>query len=301
MLHKVNDRDDVLQLTLRPRLLDDVLAEIRGNHDLATLDSVDRDYLGEQAGSGLTIAITFDDGYLDNYEEALPILKRWSAPAMIYLSTAHIDGTASFWFEDLTAAIQLTHNRELALDLKDFGTRSLRTMKDKASVLLFLNGELKRLDQGRRDEIIVAIVEQLGTNKHVGRSAMLSWDQVREMAKQGIQFGSHTVNHSILSREKRSRIISEIQDSKKVVETQLNSPVRSFAYPNGTGTDFNPEVTEEVRHAGYVNACTTIPGINRSADTLFTLRRVALHNDMCTNIKGEFDRHLFWSKTLSIF
>lgn len=98
----------------------------------------------------------------------------------------------------------------------------------------------------------------------------LSWEQVTEMRAQGIEFGSHTLTHPMLSHVPLEQARREIRDSGRLIEDKLGSPVTLFCYPKG---DFNPGVKRVVREEGYRAACTTRPGVNGSGVDLFALRR----------------------------
>ena len=93
------------------------------------------------------------------------------------------------------------------------------------------------------------------------------------MSRGGVQFGSHTATHPILSRVDRAHAEREIVDSKRRIEEQLGVPVEGFAYPNGTRADFLPETKALLRAAGYAYAVTTISGSNEPGQDVFELRR----------------------------
>lgn len=154
------------------------------------------------------IAVTFDDGYRDNYENAFPILKNYNIPATVFLTTGFI------------------------------GT-----------------GEIPRWDK-----------EYYKNDK----ALMLSWEQVQEMSDNGIFFGSHTVTHPFLTRISRKQAQKEIRQSMDIIEQQIGKPITTFAYPSG---NFNSEIKEIVKDAGYTAAVSTIPGYNKMHDDVHTLKR----------------------------
>jgi len=98
----------------------------------------------------------------------------------------------------------------------------------------------------------------------------LTWAQVREMHAHGIEFGSHTLTHPMLSQIPPDQARHEIADSKRVIEDKLGAPVSVFCYPRG---DFDESVRRIVREEGYLAACTTLPGVNDPRTDLFALRR----------------------------
>jgi peptidoglycan/xylan/chitin deacetylase (PgdA/CDA1 family) len=297
MLHKVNDRPDPLPLTLTPGLFECVIREIMRGHEIVTLDDCVRDGRVDVSGNRLRFALTFDDGYRDNYELAFPILQRFNVPATIYLSTDHVNGKREFWHEQLTEAIMASNEPVLDLSGIGYGRHSLRDARERHQVLVRLNALLKFCDQQRRDAVVEQCVNRLGA---CATCPMLTWDMARKMHRAGIAFGSHTASHPILSREPRERVQAEVRDSKTEIERHLGGTVTAFAYPNGTTADFSDSVAQEVAGAGYRHACTTVPGINDEHTNPLFLRRINIHNGMCSRADGNFDSSLFWAKVLNI-
>ena len=103
---------------------------------------------------------------------------------------------------------------------------------------------------------------------------MLSWEEITKMKEDGFSFGSHSRTHSNLTEElSRGKLLSEIGDSKKILETRLGKPVNFFAYPYGK---LNPQTVEMVKTAGYLSAFSTLPGKNGRNENPFLLRRILI-------------------------
>lgn len=103
---------------------------------------------------------------------------------------------------------------------------------------------------------------------------LLSWDEVREMHRSGVAIGSHTVTHRRLTGLAADEVLTEIRESKLVLEERLGAPVRHFSYPYG---DTNEMVAALVREAGYQTACTTMSGFNGGDADPFSLRRLDIY------------------------
>ena len=118
------------------------------------------------------------------------------------------------------------------------------------------------------------IIRELGTaGDRERKDQMLTWDQVRLMKANGMDFGGHTVTHPFISRLERERVAWEVSECKRRIEEELQLPVEHFAYPSGRGEDFGSWNKQVVRDAGYRAAMTTIWGMNfRSTDPM-ELRR----------------------------
>lgn len=103
---------------------------------------------------------------------------------------------------------------------------------------------------------------------------LLSWQQIKEMHRAGMEIGSHTLTHLDLTRHPREDRQKEIADSRKILEDKLSAPVRSFCYPFG---EFNKEVEQEVQEAGYTSACTVMRGNRHYFHNRFQIRRIPMH------------------------
>ncbi len=105
---------------------------------------------------------------------------------------------------------------------------------------------------------------------------MLSWENIREMAENGIEFGAHTINHPHLTQINIEEAKREIEESKKVVNELTGLPVMAFSYPYG---EYNEEIKKLAEEAGFACAFTAKPGMNREGTDLWNLRRIAINGD----------------------
>jgi peptidoglycan/xylan/chitin deacetylase (PgdA/CDA1 family) len=219
------------------------------------------------------VAVTFDDGYRDNYVHAFPILRRLGVPATIFLATDAIGSGRPLWHDRVFAAFR--QSREPVLrDYATLGSYRLTTMAERLAaqraVLEFLWGlgdDDRALWQGRLAERLT--VEEFAC----APGLMLTWSDVHAMSQQGIAFGSHTATHPILATLPVARQVDEVVRSKQAIERHTGAAARSFAYPNGRPQDFGPETKDALRDAGYTCAVTTIFGVNGPGEDLFELRR----------------------------
>ncbi|MBW2146702.1 MAG: polysaccharide deacetylase family protein [Deltaproteobacteria bacterium] len=103
---------------------------------------------------------------------------------------------------------------------------------------------------------------------------LLTWNQIQEMYRAGMEIGSHTLTHPDLTRRRRVERRKELVDSRKILEDKLGAPVHSFCYPFG---EFNEEVEREVQEAGYTSACTVMRGNRHGRRDLFRIKRIPMH------------------------
>jgi peptidoglycan/xylan/chitin deacetylase (PgdA/CDA1 family) len=221
------------------------------------------------------LVVTFDDGYRDNYTHAFPVLKRLGIPATIFLSTDAIGTGKVLWHDKVFSAFR--HTRVPFLETwGGNGSISypLGTIAEKLVAQSNVLGLIRSVDESERSRLIDHLQTRLKVaDRKESPDLMLTWDQVREMCRHGISFGSHTVTHPILSTLPIDRIRTEIYESKRTIEEALGTPVTDFAYPNGKRRDFNETIKALLKQAGYRCGLTTEFGANGQGQDLFELRR----------------------------
>jgi peptidoglycan/xylan/chitin deacetylase (PgdA/CDA1 family) len=242
------------------------------------------------------VVITFDDGYKDNFLNALPILKKLSIPASVFLATDAIGSDRVLWHDKVFAAFRETHVAVLEGVGHDSKVYSLTTLEDK----LFAQREVLKflwsLADCERLFWIDRLVERLRViNMKAAPDLMLNWDEIRIMQQSGIVFGSHTKTHPILSKVSTDRVRTEILQSKNVIEKNLGVPVTTFAYPVGRKQDFSESVKDLLKEAGYTCALTTMLGANEDDHDLFELKRATPWD----NYTPAFATRLNWYKFCS--
>ena len=221
------------------------------------------------------VAITFDDGYEDNYVNAFPLLRKYRLPATIFLTTGCIGNGRKLWFDRVLHAFECT--REATLQSPEAGgALNLETSDQRAQSAFRMLAALKRMSGSERNERVQRLYSELRVAEPVGNgNEMLHWSQVREMANHGISFGSHTVSHPILSKINLVDAKGELADSKALIESKTGSPANLFAYPNGKPADYSGEVVDLVRKVGYQAAVTTVVGANSPHSDFYCLRRIS--------------------------
>ena len=238
---------------------------------------------GERSLPSHAALITFDDGYLDNYLHAFPILAEHDFPALIFLTTDHIDKDSPF-FWDLIAYC-FYHTKIDRLSMSNIGDFFWDTPSQLDTVVREFTEIVKRLPQNEKQKLINELPESLGVSiaQNTFRNLMMSWDQVRELNSRGIEFGGHTMTHPILTQVSASQARSEIVGAKKRIEKELGKPISCFAYPNGQPDDFNISVTQMVAQAKYQAAYTLVNGpasYESVKDAPFEIRRIFIsHKD----------------------
>jgi peptidoglycan/xylan/chitin deacetylase (PgdA/CDA1 family) len=220
------------------------------------------------------VAITFDDGYRDNYDYAFPILKKYRFPATIFVATGAIGNSDTIWHDRVFDAFQFATVGRARLEDTAVPELILETVEARRQGLEATLVRAKTLYGETRRRFIDDIELKLRPNAAAyADHRMLNWDQIREMHDAGIEFGSHTVTHTIVSHIPRSEMVKELRDSKEELSERLRTPINSFAYPNGKAGDYNDEVKAALRECGYSCAVTCGSGFNDAFSDVFELKR----------------------------
>lgn len=239
---------------------------------------------GNTAGKPL-LAITFDDGQIDNYLFARPVLQARGVRASFFVVSAAADDGELLWHDRMAFAIHqgLAHrSTDLAHWLKELGIHS-----SDGDLVAQAVTAAKALTPGERATKVNQLERLTGKPVRPEWDGMMDWNQIREMLKDGHEIGSHSSSHPILPLVDDETLRTEVDGSRKRLEAQLQQPVVSFCYPNG---DHNDRVVLAVKQAGYAQAVTTRYGINRRHANPWTLRRVDLQGRYGRNSRGHFVR-----------
>lgn len=219
------------------------------------------------------VVITFDDGYKDNYEFAFPILKKYNAPATVFLATGPVEEKNLFWWDKINYA--LFHTDMESIDLNHIGAYQLCCNEDKVLAGLNIQEKLKKMDNNKKETVIEELINLTDVNipEKLGKKYLLSWNEIKKMNKNNIEFGSHTVTHPILTNVSLDKAKWELINSKKCIEENLETEVESFAYPNG---DFNAKLSSLVKNIGYTSSVSVFPMqlLKNSVNELYQLSRI---------------------------
>jgi peptidoglycan/xylan/chitin deacetylase (PgdA/CDA1 family)/CelD/BcsL family acetyltransferase involved in cellulose biosynthesis len=270
--HRVNDDNDPFFPAVPTGVFEQQIRYIARNHKVVSLAKM-MDHL-ESGPPEPVIAVTFDDGYRDNYENAFPVLERYGVPATIFLATGTIDCGEALWFEQLAECIKRADGEFVDFDLEIPRRFWLRNEQERLDAYARIFGLLRKLPDADRRFWLNELLKKLPLNGPRERDGkMLTWDQVRRMKASLIDFGGHTVTHSYLSQLPEEQLCWEVTECKRRIEEQTQSPVSHFAYPNGQANDFTEHSQDLLRRTGYHAAVTTLWGVNYRSTERMCLRR----------------------------
>lgn len=225
------------------------------------------------------VVLTFDDGYRDLYTLAMPLLERYRLTATLYAAVDCID-RGFIWPDLLRYAFRTTNRNALELETLHDGKAAafpLGTQSERIRALSEINRRVKLIDERQKNVALAELVEKLlGCSRESVSipNLMLSWDELRSLARRGLEVGAHTVTHPILTRTSAPDCEHEVRESARILAEGLGQPVRHFAYPNGQLEDYSPQVRDLVKQAGFRTASTAVAGVNRLSQNPWALRRI---------------------------
>jgi peptidoglycan/xylan/chitin deacetylase (PgdA/CDA1 family) len=271
---------DVELVSATPEAFDWQMQYLRERMNPVSLTQVLEHLRGGTALPPNAAAVTFDDGFADVHEHAFPALRRHEVPATVFVITQNIETGEPFWFE--RAAWLMATLSPRSLHIEEVG-EALPTGNDRAArtrSLRRLHAALKSISNPRREQVLAEWEQRFARCPERGNHQIgwpMTWNQIREMSAAGIEFGSHTVSHPNLAQLPAEKLLWELQESKRVLERELQREVPAFAYPFGTRQAYDDGVVTAVRQAGFGLATSYLPGTNWShALHRYDLRRIGV-------------------------
>jgi peptidoglycan/xylan/chitin deacetylase (PgdA/CDA1 family)/CelD/BcsL family acetyltransferase involved in cellulose biosynthesis len=273
LYHRVNDDRDPFLPSLPVEEFRRQMEYIAKNFHVVTLNDIAEGRIGNEK-SKYSVAITFDDGYRDNFTSAFPILKELGIPATIYLATGYVGTSRIPWYDEICLAFKLTVRTQFQPARTDAPAGSMTTQAERLALLDRVLDWLRELDDETRRQAMPEIFRALGVPASLALpNYMLGWDEIKQMKAHNIEFGAHTVSHPVLSRTSGRQLQEEISASKKTIEQKLKTEVRHFAYPFGRNAHFSSEAKHFVEQCGFKTAVTTEYGFNAPGNDLLALKR----------------------------
>ena len=266
-MHSTRCFSQQMELLVRrynPVPLDDVLLFLRGEKRLPRRP----------------VAVTFDDGFLDNFEIAAPILDRLGIPGTFYVTVAAIALESPPWFCRLRYAFGTTR-RSRFQSADDARVYDLDTPQDRRSGFLAASATCATRSGPVQAQTIRSIEEALGVEPLASKGVMMNWDHVRALCRSGHTVGSHTLTHPNLAQIPESEVDHELRESRRILVSQIGKEVVHLSYPNAILEPYwTPKTCEIAARAGYRTAVTSESGSVSAKDRPLSLSRVGVPRDV---------------------
>ncbi|OGX23490.1 MAG: hypothetical protein A2Y03_04920 [Omnitrophica WOR_2 bacterium GWF2_38_59] len=264
----------IKDMVVSPEAFDEQMQYVASNYNVVFLDEL-AGLLESDSLHGKHAVVTFDDAYSDNYEYALPILRKYGIPATIFVPTSYIDSEKSFFWDDVAALLCASKLKSLQFTFreKEYYFDLSRNMMSK------VYGEIvaifKKLDGNEIIDLKKKLQDKLGLDCE-SKSMTMSWIQMKEMKEYDITFGAHTHTHCVVASRNSDDIKREMIISMDILNRELSQQTTCFAFPFGSLKDVGENAAIIAEEVGYKCAVTMEQGLVCAGDNRFLLKRVGV-------------------------
>jgi peptidoglycan/xylan/chitin deacetylase (PgdA/CDA1 family) len=252
---------------------DEQVRFLKRHFHVATIDEVIEIVARKKQSRHPMALITFDDGYIDNYTIAFPVLSSHGVQGTFFIPTSYIGTNKLTWWDRIASIVRRSPKRTVRLTQP---SREFNIERD--GVLRVIEQVLwtyKLEAVGDTEAFISMLMERFESTPDESGQCFMNWDNVCEMACAGMAIGSHTHSHEILAKLPQNQQLEELTTSKAVLESRLGTTIEAFSYPVGLRDTFSPATQAALRQAKYQVAFSFYGGVNLSAKTdPYDIRRV---------------------------
>ena len=260
LYHRINKLEhDTHMLAVTPENFYQHIKYLKENYNIIPLTEI------YNKQDKISISITFDDGYADNYQNALPVLEELQAPATIFVSSGNLDSNKEFWWDYLERIMLISIPKTLQLQINTSIGKFSWNIIDKESIIKAhnqLHPIIKKLDSEEREKLLQDIAAQFNINKdsqNINRS--LNEQELKKLSQSPyITIGAHTITHTPLSSQAYQKQYHEIKTSKQQLEEYTQKDITTFSYPFGGNPDYTAETIKIVQQIGFTHVASNFPG-----------------------------------------
>jgi peptidoglycan/xylan/chitin deacetylase (PgdA/CDA1 family) len=283
MYHRVADvTSDPFRLVVSPAHFAQHMALVREGYSPIRLADL-AEAIGRNDVPRRAVAVTFDDGYADNYYQALPALESMGVPATVFVTTGKTDSTCPFWWDELGRVLLGAARLPECLSLTVQGQAyewPTGTEGQRRDALAAIRDLIRPRPNAERERAMDDLLRWASLERQLQSEnrAMTTRELILLSQSACMDVGAHTITHPILSAMPPEEQHREIAGSRQRLQDLLGLPVSTFAYPYGNPSDFDAASVAAVRAAGFRAAVTTIQGGAEAGDDLFRLRRCEVND-----------------------
>ncbi|MGF2412911.1 polysaccharide deacetylase family protein [Ferruginibacter sp.] len=279
LFHRVNTVRDKLWDPMAPELFEKIIRFVSKNYEVLPLQEI---CLNKKRHTKKALAITFDDGYRDYLDFALPVLKNYNLPSSMFVVAECVDNNLPTWTYIMDYLFFNT--KKLALPPFDYGEACAafaiykwNNKEEQISYSKKFKQFLKLVDNERRNAIMQHFMESFD-DVAAPCNLMMTWDDLRTLKNEPVEIGSHTLTHPPLATiDNQVELEKEIRISGEIIQQQLGYFPTTISYPVGS---YNKKVKEVAKQAGYkIGLAVDQKLYNSQKQDLFEVPRIELYND----------------------
>ncbi len=278
LYHRVTNLEtDPQLLNVTPQHFDEQLSYLKKNHVVLPIDELLYNLESKKRFPKKCVALTFDDGYADNYLEALPILESHNMQALFYIATGTLHTDNEFWWDAVERIILLNENIPLqnnfSLDEKVFDLKNLDTQK-RFQFYAQLLPLFRKMVAKQREEKIAELAAMFNSLSPRASHRPMTFDELKKLsASKSAVIGAHTHMHPSLGALNYEKQLEEIKTSKDILENILSKKLVHFSFPFGTIADFNADTIEICTSIGFKMVAANFPYIVNRNSNIFHFPR----------------------------
>ncbi|MGI9327967.1 MAG: polysaccharide deacetylase family protein [Pseudomonadales bacterium] len=287
--HSVRPRDRWSELippsiSHSPDLFEAQIRWLQKHYTIISLDELSR-RLGAQdpLQRGLAV-ITFDDGFLDNYQYAAPILEKYDVRGAFFITVEPVNDGSAPWFSRTYRAFELTE--ATVWESPDGQSFQLNDPSQRIAARHRINRQCASTQYEDQLSLLEPLELTLGVVNSSASRVMVNWEEVKDLRSRGHTVGSHTLSHPNLTLLDDPSLDNELRGSKDKLEERIQQPVHHLSYPNPiVQPHWNRHVVEAAKNCGYLTAGTSTSGYVRAAADALAMFRLAAPNDSMSEFK----------------
>nr|MBK9650435.1 polysaccharide deacetylase family protein [Bacteroidota bacterium] len=278
LYHRVNNlKTDPQLLNVTPQHFDEQLSYLKKNHFVIQIDELLHNLEHKKRFPKKCVALTFDDGYADNYLEALPILESHNMQALFYIATGTLNTDNEFWWDAVERIILLNENIPLqdqfSLDEKVFDLKNLDTQK-RFQIYTQLLPLFRKMVAKQREEKIAELAAMFNSLSPRASHRPMTFDELKKLsASKSAVIGAHTHMHPSLGALDYNQQLEEIKTSKDILENILSNNLIHFSFPFGTIADYDADTIVICKNLDFKMVAANFPYIVNRNSNIFHFPR----------------------------
>tara|TARA_B100000795_G_scaffold239743_1_gene201559 strand:- start:92 stop:1051 length:960 start_codon:yes stop_codon:yes gene_type:complete len=252
---------------------------IKKNCNVLSLDDIVEIHRNNDKWPKNSVAVTFDDGFKNNYTTAVPILKRLNIPATFYVCSGMIESNKMFWVDKIEDSINFTDLKKIRILLESNTDFELDSKDKRIFAVSEIKKFCKKVDVNSKERVLNSLKDLTKIEPKPSNAKnyeMLSWDDLKSINDDPLfTIGCHTLYHDIMSSHNdEKRMFRDVELSIGLLEFNLNENIIHYSYPEGQKNDYNQRVIDKLKESKIVCSPSAIHGINPHHTDIFNLFRI---------------------------
>jgi peptidoglycan/xylan/chitin deacetylase (PgdA/CDA1 family) len=281
--HRIGDKDateyDSGVFSCSAEEFDWQIGYLKQRFRMTGLDEVLGLLSGERRLTEPRVLITFDDGYIDNYQLAFRVLRHHGVQGVFFLATGFVGTSRLPWWDEIAYIVKRSRRSHFHLEYPEEQDFNLEAEGFSSCIMHILR--LYKRPAMRDHRRFIEQLENACDSARPGsgtQRCFLNWNEAREMQQGGMAFGSHTHSHEILSKLTKQDQLTELRVSREILERELGRTIDTLAYPIGARDTFSLETVDALRLTKYRAAFSFYNGFNRAGSLArFDIRRCGVN------------------------